>query len=127
MVHCPTIPKDVLALTVLGQVKATQLQIAGHPLIPRKLTLLHDKNTPSLVSHQSADGFTTLLAYESTRGVRTEEIEVETPLTKTTGRKLTGPDPIVIPILRTGLGTLEDITRLLPTAGVGFLRVKRDE
>lgn len=104
-----------------------QLQIADHPLISHKLTLLRDKNTPSPVFRQLADELTTLLAYESTRGVRTEEVEVETPLTKTTGRKLASPDPIVIPILRAGLGMLEGMTRLLPTAEVGFLGMKRDE
>ena len=104
-----------------------QLQIADHPLISHKLTLLRDKNTPSPVFRQLADELTTLLAYESTRGVRTEEVEVETPLTKTTGRKLASPDPIVIPTLRAGLGMLEGMTRLLPTAEVGFLGMKRDE
>lgn len=104
-----------------------QLQIADHPLISHKLTLLRDKTTPSPVFRQLADELTTLLAYESTRGVRTEEIEVETPLAKATGRKLASPRPIVIPILRAGLGMLEGMTRLLPTAEVGFLGMKRDE
>lgn len=104
-----------------------QLQIADHPLISHKLTLLRDKTTPSPVFRQLADELTTLLAYESTRGVRTEEIVVETPLAKATGRKLASPRPIVIPILRAGLGMLEGMTRLLPTAEVGFLGMKRDE
>lgn len=104
-----------------------QLQIADHPLISHKLTLLRDKNTPSAVFRQLADELTTLLAYESTRGVRTEEIEVETPLARTVGKKIASPDPIVIPILRAGLGMLEGMTRLLPTAEVGFLGMKRDE
>ncbi|MCI6584210.1 MAG: uracil phosphoribosyltransferase [Mobiluncus porci] len=104
-----------------------QLHVADHPLIAHKLTLLRDKNTPSPVFRQLADELTTLLAYESTRGVRTETIEVETPLTKTTGSKLADPRPIVIPILRAGLGMLEGMTRLLPSAEVGFLGMKRDE
>jgi uracil phosphoribosyltransferase len=69
----------------------------------------------------------TLLAYEATRDVRTTKVEIETPVTKTEGLKLSHPRPIIIPILRAGLGMLEGIVKLLPTAEVGFLGIKRDE
>lgn len=91
------------------------------------MTLLRDKNTPSPVFRQLVDELMTLLAYESTRDVRVEEIEVETPITSTTGLTMANPRPIIIPILRAGLGMLEGMTRLLPNAEVGFLGMKRDE
>ena len=96
-------------------------------MIAHKLTLLRDKNTPSPVFRQLVDELMTLLAYESTRDVRVEEIEVETPITTTTGLTMANPRPIIIPILRAGLGMLEGMTRLLPNAEVGFLGMKRDE
>ena len=91
------------------------------------MTLLRDKNTPSPVFRQLVDELMTLLAYESTRDVRVEEIEVETPIATTTGLTMANPRPIIIPILRAGLGMLEGMTRLLPNAEVGFLGMKRDE
>ena len=101
------------------------LYVADHPLINHKLTLLRDKNTPSPMFRQLVDELMTLLAYESTRNVRVETIDVETPITKTQGQVMADPRPIVIPILRAGLGMLEGMTRLLPTAEVGFLGMKR--
>jgi uracil phosphoribosyltransferase len=101
--------------------------VANHPLITHKLTVLRDKNTPSPVFRLLVEELVTLLAYEATRDVRVEPIEIETPVTKTTGVKLSHPRPIIIPILRAGLGMLEGIVKLLPTATVGFLGIKRDE
>jgi uracil phosphoribosyltransferase len=69
----------------------------------------------------------TLLAYEATRDVRTEKVSIKTPVTATTGLKLSDPRPVVVPILRAGLGMLEGMTRLIPTAEVGFLGMVRDE
>jgi uracil phosphoribosyltransferase len=68
-----------------------------------------------------------LLAYEATRDVRTEKVSIKTPVTTTTGLKLSDPRPVVVPILRAGLGMLEGMTRLIPTAEVGFLGMVRDE
>ena len=69
----------------------------------------------------------TLLAYEATRDVRVGPVEIVTPVAPTTGVKLTEPRPLVVPILRAGLGMLEGMMRLLPTAEVGFLGMVRDE
>ena len=69
------------------------------------------------------DELVTLLAYEATRDVRTEEVEITTPVALARCRRLAEPRPIVVPILRAGLGILEGMTRLLPTAKVGFLGV----
>lgn len=104
-----------------------RLNIAKHPLIDHKLTVLRDKNTPSSVFRMLADELVTLLAYEATREVRVTPHEIETPVAKTTGVYLSEPRPMVVPILRAGLGMLEGMMRLLPTAEVGFLGMKRDE
>jgi uracil phosphoribosyltransferase len=104
-----------------------RIHVANHPLITHKLTVLRDKNTPSPVFRQLVEELVTLLAYEATRDVRTEEVTIETPVTKTQGMKLSRPRPIIIPVLRAGLGMLEGIVKLLPTAEVGFLGIKRNE
>ncbi len=104
-----------------------RVHIADHPLITHKLTVLRDKNTPSPVFRQLVEELVTLLAYEATREVRTEKVVIETPVTKAAGVKLSRPRPIIIPILRAGLGMLEGIVKLLPTAEVGFLGIKRNE
>ena len=98
-----------------------------HPLVAHKLTVLRDKNTPSSVFRQLADELVTLLAYEATRNVSVAPAEVETPVATTIGSKLTDPKPMVVPILRAGLGMLDGITRLLPTAEVGFLGMVRND
>lgn len=92
-----------------------------------KLTVLRNKQTSSPVFRQLVDELVTLLAYEATRNVNVEEVEIETPVAPTTGVKLKSPLPIVVPVLRAGLGMLDGMTRLLPTAEVGFLGMRRDE
>ena len=104
-----------------------RVHIADHPLITHKLTVLRDKNTPSPVFRQLVEELVTLLAYEATRDVRVEKVIIDTPVTKADGVKLSRPRPIIIPILRAGLGMLEGIVKLLPTAEVGFLGIKRNE
>ncbi|MEY4321382.1 MAG: hypothetical protein RL167_110 [Actinomycetota bacterium] len=104
-----------------------RVHIADHPLITHKLSVLRDKNTPSPVFRQLVEELMTLLAYEATRDVRVERIQVETPVAIADGVKLSKPRPIIVPILRAGLGMLEGIIKLLPTATVGFLGIKRDE
>ncbi|MEY2815449.1 MAG: hypothetical protein RJA78_25 [Actinomycetota bacterium] len=101
--------------------------MANHPLITHKLTVLRDKGTPSPVFRQLVEELVTLLAYEATREVKTEEVSIETPVTVAKGMKLSRPRPIIIPVLRAGLGMLEGIVKLLPTAEVGFLGIKRNE
>lgn len=104
-----------------------RLHVADHPLIDHKLSVLRDETTPSAVFRQLVDELVTLLAYEATRDVRTEEVQIQTPVAVASCRRLADPRPIVVPILRAGLGMLEGMTRLLPTAEVGFLGMKRDE
>src|SRR6478735_2683609 len=104
-----------------------RLHVANHPLVDHKLTVLRDENTHSATFRLLVDELVTLLAYEATRDVHMSEVEITTPVTTTTGRKLSDPRPIVVPILRAGLGMLDGMTRLLPTAEVGFLGMQRDE
>ena len=104
-----------------------RVHVADHPLITHKLTVLRDKRTTSPVFRQLTEELVTLLAYEATRSVRVEPIEIETPVTKTMGVKISEPRPIVVPILRAGLGMLEGMVKLLPTAEVGFLGIVRNE
>jgi uracil phosphoribosyltransferase len=104
-----------------------RVHVADHPLIAHKLTYLRDKRTDSPTFRRLAEELVTLLAYEATREVRVEPFEIETPVAPTTGIKLSSPKPLVVPILRAGLGMLEGMVRLLPSAEVGFLGMQRDE
>ncbi|MDO4612867.1 MAG: uracil phosphoribosyltransferase [Actinomycetaceae bacterium] len=101
--------------------------VIDHPLVEHKLTVLRDRDTPSQTFRLLVDELVTLLAYEATRHIQVEAQAINTPVAPTIGKKLTQPRPIVIPILRAGLGMLEGMMRLLPTAEVGFLGMKRDE
>ena len=104
-----------------------RVHIADHPLITHKLTILRDKNTLSPVFRQLVEELVTLLAYEATREVRVDKVQVETPVAITDGVRLSRPRPLVVPVLRAGLGMLEGMVKLLPTAEVGFLGIKRNE
>jgi uracil phosphoribosyltransferase len=104
-----------------------RLHVVDHPLVAHKLTVLRDANTDSPTFRRLADELVTLLAYEATRGVRIEPHAITTPVAPTTGVKLSHPRPLVVPILRAGLGMLDGMTRLVPTAEVGFLGMIRDE
>jgi uracil phosphoribosyltransferase len=104
-----------------------RVHVADHPLIAHKLTTLRDAGTDSPTFRRLAEELVTLLAYEATREVRTEAVQVVTPVAVATGVRLAQPRPLVVPILRAGLGMLEGMTRLLPTAEVGFLGMVRDE
>ncbi|GIG35884.1 uracil phosphoribosyltransferase [Cellulomonas pakistanensis] len=104
-----------------------RLHVADHPLVAHKLSVLRNKDTSSPTFRKLVDELVTLLAYEATRDVRTEPVEVVTPVATTTGVKIAEPLPLVVPILRAGLGMLDGMTRLMPTAEVGFLGMQRDE
>lgn len=103
------------------------VHIADHPLITHKLTVLRDVSTPSPVFRQLVEELVTLLAYEATRDVRVDKVQVQTPVALADGVRLSVPRPLVVPVLRAGLGMLEGMVKLLPTAEVGFLGIKRNE
>ncbi len=104
-----------------------QTHVVDHPLVAHKLTVLRDEQTDSPTFRRLAEELVTLLAYEATREVRTKTVNITTPVSDTVGVKLASPKPLVVPILRAGLGMLEGMVRLLPTAEVGFLGMIRDE
>lgn len=102
-------------------------QVVDHPLVAHKLTVLRDQDTDSPTFRSLTDELVTLLAYEATRDVRVEPCEIVTPVSPATGTRLATPRPLVVPILRAGLGMLDGMMRLLPTAEVGFLGMVRNE
>jgi len=104
-----------------------KVHVVDHPLISHKLTMLRDKRTASPTFRRLVEELVTLLAYEATREVRTELVSITTPVAETQGLKMAEPGPMVVPILRAGLGMLEGMVRLVPTAEVGFLGMVRDE
>jgi uracil phosphoribosyltransferase len=104
-----------------------RVHVADHPLVTHKLTVLRDITTPSPTFRALTEELVTLLAYEATRGVRTHAVTITTPVAQTTGLAISDPKPLVVPILRAGLGMLEGMVKLVPTAEVGFLGMVRNE
>src|ERR671932_2398396 len=104
-----------------------RLQVVDHPLVSHKLTTLRDERTASPEFRRLTEELVTLLAYEATRDVRVEEVKISTPVAQAIGVRLAAPKPLVVPILRAGLGMLDGMVRLLPTAEVGFLGMIRNE
>jgi uracil phosphoribosyltransferase len=104
-----------------------QTLVADHPLIAHKLTALRDVATETPVFRSLTDELVTLLAYEATRDIRVEHVTVRTPLADADGVRLARPKPLVVPVLRAGIGMLDGMARLLPKADVGFVGLARDE
>lgn len=96
-------------------------------MITHKLTVLRDASTPSPTFRALTSELVTLLAYEATRQVRTHEVTIQTPVAETVGLAISEPRPLIVPILRAGLGMLEGMTALMPSAEVGFLGMVRNE
>ncbi|HAN70076.1 MAG TPA: uracil phosphoribosyltransferase [Actinobacteria bacterium] len=101
--------------------------VIDHPLVAHKLTRLRRAETSSATFRLLAEELVTLLAYEATDSLRVQPVEITTPVSPTTGREMAEPLPIVVPILRAGLGMLNGMMKLMPTAEVGFLGMVRDE
>jgi uracil phosphoribosyltransferase len=101
--------------------------VVDHPLVAHKLTALRDAATEAPTFRRLAEELVTLLAYEATREVRVQAVSVKTPVGLADGVKLARPAPLVVPILRAGIGMLDGMSRLLPTADVGFVGLVRDE
>ena len=104
-----------------------QVHVADHPLISHKLSLLRDQSTSSPQFRALTSELVALLAYEATRNIRVEPREITTPVSTMLGTRLAEPRPVVVPILRAGLGMLEGMVQLLPSAEVGFLGMVRNE
>jgi uracil phosphoribosyltransferase len=103
------------------------LTVLDHPLIVHKLTAMRRKDTSKKKFKELVDEIAMLMAYEVTKDLPTEEIEIETPLERTIQRRLTGKKLAVVPILRAGLGMVDGVLRLMPSARVGHIGLYRDE
>ena len=104
----------------------SNLVVIDHPLIQHKLTILRDKNTGSREFRAIVKEIGMLMVYDITRDLPLEEIEIETPVTKTISKVLAGKKLAVVPILRAGLGMVDGILELIPAAKVGHVGLYRD-
>jgi len=104
----------------------SSLTIVRHPLIQHKLTLLRDRRTPKKIFKELVDEIAMLMAYEATATLTLDEIIVQTPLEQATGWQVSGKKLTLVPILRAGLGMVEGILRLVPSARVGHIGLYRD-
>ena len=101
--------------------------IFDHPLILHKLSILRNKNTPSKDFRSLVSEIATLMCYEATRDLPLEEVEIETPICKTTVKHIAGKKMAIVPILRAGLGMVEGVSALVPSARIGHIGLYRDE
>lgn len=100
--------------------------ITNHPLIQHKLSILRDVNTSSKDFRTLVSEIATLLCYEATRDLPLQEIEIETPLCKCKAHSLEGKKLALVPILRAGLGMVDGVLQLVPSARVGHIGLYRD-
>ena len=100
--------------------------VVDHPLAAQLLTRLRDRDTDRAVFRQAVEELSVMLLFEATRGLVTEAVTVQTPLAPAAGSRVVDP-PLVVPILRAGLGMLGAVLRLLPGAETGFIGVARNE
>ncbi len=104
----------------------SNITITNHPLIQHKLSILRDKNTASKEFRALIGEIAMLMCYESTRDLQLKEVEVETPVAVAKVKKLSGKKLAIVPILRAGLGMVDGITALIPSARVGHIGLYRD-
>lgn len=102
------------------------LTVIEHPLVRHKITMLRDRRTPKKIFKELVDEIAMLMAYEATADLTLEEVEVQTPLEQATGWQVSGKKLTLVPILRAGLGMVEGILRLVPSARVGHVGLYRD-
>jgi uracil phosphoribosyltransferase len=102
------------------------LSVVDHPLVRHKLTLLRDRSTPTKQFKELVDEIAMLMAYEATRDLALDPVPVHTPLELTSGWSVRGKKLTLVPILRAGLGMVEGILRLMPSARVGHIGLYRD-
>lgn len=107
--------------------KMGKFQVIDHPLIQHKLTIIRDKNCGTKVFREVVDEIAMLMAYEVSRDMPLEDIVIETPITETTQKTLSGKKVAIIPILRAGIGMVDGILELIPAAKVGHIGLYRDE
>ena len=104
-----------------------KFQVLDHPLIQHKLSIIRDKNCGTREFRQCVNEIAELMVYEVSRDMPLEDVEVETPITKATTKRLAGKKVVVVPILRAGIGMVDGILELIPAAKVGHIGMYRDE
>ncbi|WP_342463059.1 uracil phosphoribosyltransferase [Ureibacillus sp. FSL K6-8385] len=104
----------------------SRVYVFDHPLIQHKLTYIRDKNTSTKEFRELVDEVATLMAFEITRDLPLKEIEIETPITKAKTKVLAGKNIALVPILRAGIGMVDGVLKLIPTAKVGHIGLYRD-
>jgi uracil phosphoribosyltransferase len=102
------------------------LVVVRHPLVQHKLAILRDRRTPTKIFKELVDEIAMLMAYEATADLALADVSVETPLERMVGRQVSGKKLTLVPILRAGLGMVEGILRLVPSARVGHIGLYRD-
>lgn len=102
------------------------LRLVSHPLIQHKLTILRDRATPTKIFKELVDEIAMLMAYEATSDLQLEPAIVDSPLEQTVGCRVSGKKLTLVPILRAGLGMVEGIYRLVPSARVGHIGLYRN-
>jgi len=100
--------------------------VLEHPLVEHRMTMMRDQNTPPKIFRELVNEVTTFLAYEALKDIRTERVEVVTPVAATTGLRI-ADDVVVVPILRAGMGMLNSLLEIFPSAKVGVLGMQRNE
>ena len=103
-----------------------KVKILNHPLIDHKMSIIRDKTTNTKIFRENVNEIGGLITYEITRDLPRKEVEIETPITKTICKQLS-KDVIIVPILRAGLGMVDGIQMIIPTAKVGHVGMYRDE
>ncbi|MFJ7952354.1 uracil phosphoribosyltransferase [Lysinibacillus sp. NPDC096418] len=104
----------------------SKVYVFDHPLIQHKLTYIRDKNTGTKEFRELVDEVATLMAFEITRDMPLEEIEIETPVTTAKTKVLSGKKLAIVPILRAGIGMVDGVLKLIPAAKVGHIGLYRD-
>ena len=104
-----------------------QLHIINHPLIQHKLSIMRDKNTGSKDFKELLNEIAMLMCFEFSRDLELEDYEIETPICKTTGKRIAGDKIAIVPVLRAGLGMVQGVLNLIPVAKVGHIGLYRDE
>lgn len=103
-----------------------KVYVFDHPLIQHKLTYIRKKETGTKEFRELVEEIATLMAFEATRDLPLDEIEIETPVTKTKAKVLSGKKLGIVPILRAGIGMVDGIVKLIPAAKVGHIGLYRD-
>lgn len=117
---------EIQSKNISCNLQKNRLTIVDHPLIQHKISIIRDKNTTVKEFRELVQEIAGLMAYETTRTLALEDVEVETPITKTTGKTLQGKKLAIVPVLRAGLGMVEGILRLIPNAKVGHVGLYRN-